>query len=692
MTHTTGLWGQRMLVSAIALTCGGLSCTGELGDVPGGGVIEPPGTPSGKDAGRVTLHRLNRVEYNNSLRDLLGVTNNAADDFPADDHAFGFDNMADTLVLSPVQFELYERNAENVADLVLDVGALSTTTRHEAEVVGGSVGQASGGAWLLWSNGDVVVSEPLEGDGDYVVRARAWQSAAGPDPARMTITVGSQVFGPFDIDGAEATPVTVEQPVSLSGPNAIVTVSFVNDFLDDVTGDDRNLFVDWVELEGPIGSVTENPLRDAFLTCDPIADGTPCVRSIIEDFGRRAYRRPLEPSEVDGLESIYNLAAAEGDDETEGLKLVIRAVLTSAHFLFRVEIDEDPESLTAHPLTDFELASRLSYFLWSSTPDDTLLDLAEQGTLGDPKVLAQQVDRMLDDEKSAALVDNFAGQWLFIRALASRDPNYLTFPDWDEELREAMRVEANMFFDAFIADESLSLPELVQADFSYVNDRLAEHYGLTDAGTPTHEKQTFDSGERGGYLRSGAWLTVTSNPDRTSPVKRGKWILENLLCDEPPPPPPGVEGFTAEDLDGKSQAELLEAHRADPACAVCHNAMDPLGLAMENFDGIGAWRTMDKTFPIEPAGELEGKSFETPAEFVDLLSEDPRFSACAVEKMFIYALGRGPTKADEPYLGEIDDAFRGDGMKLRKLVAQIVTSEPFRYRHGEKSTASEGEQ
>jgi hypothetical protein len=670
---------------ALVAASGATACTGEIGSSEDGPpVVEPPGTPSGQDAGRVTLHRLNRVEYNNTVRDLLGTAQSPADAFPADDHAFGFDNMADTLVLSPVQFELYERASEALADEVLDVGLPSTTTRYEAEVVGGSIGQASGSAWLLWSNGDVVATQPLVSDGNYVIRARAWQSAAGPDAARMTITVGSQSFGPFDIGGSEAAPTTIEQPVALTGNSAIITVSFVNDYVDDVTGDDRNLYVDWVELEGPVGAVTQNPLRDAFLSCDPVVEGEPCVRSIIETFGRRAYRRPLEAAEVDGLVSIFELAAAQGDDEIEGMKLVLRAMLTSAHFLFRVEIDEDPESLTAHPLSDFELATRLSYFLWSSTPDDELLDLAAQKKLQDAATLSAQVKRMLDDPRADALVDNFAGQWLFLRALASREPNAIAFPDFDEELRASMHQEANLFLKAFLKDESLSLPELVTADFSYVDARLSEHYGLGDVNGSEHQKVTFDSAERGGYLRSGAWLTLTSNPDRTSPVKRGKWILENLLCAEPPPPPAGVEGFKPEDLEAKSQAQLLAQHREDPICAACHNLMDPLGLAMENYDGVGAWRTLDHGFPIEPAGEFEGESFASPGEFVDLLAEDERFSECAVEKMMTYALGRGTSESDLEYLAEINDGFRGDGMKLRRLVERVVLSEPFRYRRGEK--------
>lgn len=673
------------VLGAIGLIGSGLwGCTGNVGDDDDGAGAGPPGTPSGQDPGRVTMHRLNRAEYNNSVRDLLGTSTRPADDFPADDHSYGFDNIADTLTLSPLQLELYERSAETLTEEALGLAVLSSIDRFEAEDVGGSAGGATDNAWNLYSAGDVTVTQTLPEAGDYVVRVRAWQDAAGPDAAHMTLTVGGMIVGSFDVEALAASPVTIEQTFQASAGNATVMVSFDNDFYDEATSADRNLYIDYIEIEGPVGATGNNPLRDKLLSCEPAEQGEDCTREFIETFVRRVYRRSLEDAEVESLLDIYRLALDAGDDENEGLKLVMRAALTSPHFLYRVEIDPDPTSLEAHPLSAFELASRLSYFLWSSTPDDTLLDLAASDELLDPSVLAEQVDRMLDDPKSVALVDNFAGQWLFTRALADKTPDYLVFAEFDEELRTAMKAEADLFFAEFLKQDGPSLDKLIDSDFTYLNDRLAQHYGLGSGSGDELQRTSLDSKQRGGLLRQGSWLTVTSNPDRTSPVKRGKWILENLLCDAPPPPPPGVEGFKPEDLQAETQRELLAQHRNNPACSGCHSIMDPLGLAMENYDGIGRWRTEDKGSAIDASGEFEDEAFQTQEQFIALLVADPRLTSCATEKVFTYALGRAPDKTDEPYLVQIDEDFQADGMTLRSLFKLIVQSEPFRYRHGEQ--------
>jgi hypothetical protein len=679
VVHRTRSWVARGgLVAPLLLVLG---CVGQVGD--GADENEPPGTPSGQDPGRVTLHRLNRVEYNNTVRDLLGTTLAPADDFPSDDHAYGFDNMADTLTLSPVQFELYERAAEALADDVLSISAASALERYEAETVGGTVGSVSGEAWNLYSNGDIAVTQQLPSDGQYIIRARVWQTAAGPDDAQASLTVNGETFGPFDVAATSASPMIIEQEFTGTAGTATAMVSFLNDYVDEPTGDDRNLLVDWIEIEGPIGASSGNALRENVVTCEPATEGDSCVRDIISTFGRKAYRRTLTDDEVEGLFGIYNLAIDAGDDDTEGLKLVVRAMLSSPQFLYRVEVDPDPTSLTAHQLNDFELASRLSYFLWSSTPDDELLDLAEGGALANDEELFAQVDRMLDDPKSQALVDNFAGQWLFTRALADASPSYELFPDFNDELRASMKAEADAFFKEFLKSKDLKLTDLILADFTFVDGQLATHYGIDTPEGGSLTKVTLDTNQRGGLLRQGAWLTLTSNPDRTSPVKRGKWILENLLCDAPPPPPAGVEGFEASDLEALTQKELLAAHRAKPECAGCHNVMDPLGLALENFDGVGAFRTEDKGVTVDPSGEVNGQAFQTQEEFIEVLGQDERISSCAVEKVFTYALGRAPGTPDAFYLTSIDTDFRGGGMTLRELIHLLVVSEPFRYRRGE---------
>ncbi|MBK8942387.1 MAG: DUF1592 domain-containing protein [Polyangiaceae bacterium] len=687
MERDVGRWrraGYRGAIAALGLMAVA-GCTGQLGD---NGEGPGPGTPSGEDPGRVTIHRLNRAEYDNTVRDLLGTGLRPAVDFPTDDHAYGFDNLADTLTISPLQLELYERAAELLADDVLTVGALSELDRYEAEEVGGTVGVESGGAWNLFSNGDVTVTQTLASAGTYRVRVRAWQQAAGPDAAQLSIMVGAATFGPFDVTGTEATPQILEQELELDAGTTSFMVSFLNDYYDDVTGEDRNLLVDWIEVEGPIGATGDNPLREGLVICEPATGGAECVRDIVESFGRRAFRRPLEETEIDGLVALYDLAISQGDDETEGLKLIVRAVLTSPHFLFRVEIDQDPTSPAAHPLGAFELASRLSYFLWSSMPDDELLELAGSGALLEDDVLAAQVGRMLDDPRSAALVDNFAGQWLFVRALADSSPTYTAFPTFDEPLREAMRLETNLLFAETLQEGGASLEDLLLADYVFVNDRLAEHYGIDGTFGPELVRAPVGAAPRGGLLRQGAWLTVTSNPDRTSPVKRGKWILENLLCDAPPPPPAGVEGFDPAALEAQTQKELLAAHRADPACASCHSVMDPLGLALENYDGIGAFRLEDKGTAVDPSGEVDGQTFQTPSEFITMLAADERLSQCAVEKVFTYALGRAPGTSDRTYLEDTDDAFRASDLSLRELMKLVVLSEPFRYRRGEPEGGS----
>ncbi len=657
-------------------------CVGDIGDAAVD--HEPPSVTQG-DPFRVTIHRLNRAEYDNTVRDLLGTSLRPAVDFPADDHSLGFDNIADSLTLSPVQFELYERAAETLTNDALALALASSLVRHEAETVGGSAGNASGDAWVLSSAGDVALTQTFATAGEYVVRTRVWQDAAGPEDAQLSISVGPTVLGPFDVAATSASPVVIEQTLTVGAGALPVSVAFLNDYYDAGTGEDRNLYVDYIEIEGPIGAGVGSPLRANIVTCDFVAEGEGCMRQILGDFAERAWRRPVEDAEVDALLGVAALATAQGDDAEEGLHLAVRAILTSPHFLFRVEIDPDPSYTASHALGEFELASRLSFFLWSSMPDAQLFDLARSGSLSAPETLEAEVDRMLADPKSAALIDNFAGQWLFTRALADHQANYATYPTFDEELRAAMKVEADMFFGEFLRDDQRTLNELLDADFTFLNAKLATHYGVSGSFGPDFTSVTVTDGLRGGLMKQGAWLTVTSNPDRTSPVKRGKWVLENLLCSSPPPPPAGVEGFKPEDIEAQTQRELLAAHRADPICNSCHQTMDQIGLGLENYDGVGAFRTTDKGTTIDASGDVEGVAFAGPAELVGIVSGDPRFASCAVKKMFTYALGRGTVPTDEEYFDQITADFQEGGLRLRHLVKLVVLSEPFRFRRGEGS-------
>jgi hypothetical protein len=665
------------------------ACVGHLGD---GGTaddtnppIKPPIIPGAADTGRVTVHRLNHAEYNNTVHDLLGTKLNPALNFPADDTSYGFDNIADTLSLSPVQFELYELTAQTLVNEAMKAAVPSSTNRFEAETVGSPVGVASGKAWNLYSNGAITVTGKTPEPGDYKIRVRAWQTPDPPDAAHMTITVGKQDFG-FDVTADVNAPMIIEQKVTVPAGVSIVSVSFDNDAVDPVTMADRNLFVDYIEIEGPIGAATTNPLRDRIMTCDPVAGGDTCLREILEGFATRAWRRPLLKADVDGLMKFVTLARAQADTDEVGLRLALRAVLLYPAFLYRVELDADPMSEVTHPLSDYEMASRLSYFLWSSMPDQALFDAAAAGKLHEDADLDKQVDRLLADPKSQAMIDNFAGQWLYTRELDQHQADPVLYPTYgaDHLLADSMKAEADLFFEELLKSDTLGIDSLLKSDFTYLDDRLAAHYGLPVPGSTTPVRVTLKGSQRGGVLSQGSLLTVTSNPDRTSPVKRGKWILTNLLCSQPPDPPKDIPPLPKTVPTGLTARDLLNAHVSNPVCASCHNVMDPLGFGLENYDAIGAWRTLDNGQPIDASGSLPDKTtFKDGAQMASIIAKDPRFPKCVAKKMSTYALGRGVTTIDAPWLDKLTTDFTAKGSRLHELVKLIVKSEPFRTRRGE---------
>lgn len=657
------------------------ACVGAIGDNNESNETSPK--PTGADAGRVTIHRLNRAEYNNTVRDLLGTKLAPATDFPADDFAYGFDNLADTLSLSPVQLELYELTAQTLINEAMQNAVPSTTTRYEAETVGGPVGGAQGSAWDLWSNGSIALAGKIPTAGDYKIRVRAWQTVAPPDAAHMTLSVGPQTFG-FDITGDKNAPVVVEQKVTIPTAGALVSVSFDNDFYDPAAMLDRNLLVDYIEIEGPLGVMKDNPQRDKIVTCDFVKGGDACLHEILQGFAERAWRRPVSAGELDRLMKLVAVARSQGDTDEAGLRVALRATLVHPAFLYRVELDPIPTSEISHPLNDYELASRLSYFLWSSMPDQELFDAASAGKLNEDAALDAQVDRMLADPKSHAMVDNFAGQWLWTRVLPDHRVDYELFPTFDSDVAASMKAESDLFFEELLKSDTLGIDALLKADFTYLDDRLAKHYGLPLPGSQTPVRVKLTSDQRGGVLSQGSWLTVTSNPDRTSPVKRGKWILANLLCSQPPDPPPNIPPITKTDLEGKTVREVLDNHVKNPVCASCHQVMDPLGYALESYDAIGTYRTMDNGFPIDTTGTLpDGTAFKDEAEMASIIGKDPRFPRCVASKMYTYALGRGPAKADNNWIDQITAGFTSNGSRLRELIKLIVKSEPFRARHGE---------
>jgi hypothetical protein len=447
----------------------------------------------------------------------------------------------------------------------------------------------------------------------------------------------------------------------------------------DIYNNRKNKFLESITFEGPFPSKTEKASRKKIFICDPKA-GDPCVEKIISNLAHRAYRRP--PSATD-VAALMKFVRSEKNVE-QGIQLALQAMLVSPHFLFRIERDPNPTDPTKiHPITEVELASRLSYFLWSSMPDEELLGLAEAGKLR--ASLDAQVKRMMADPKSSALADNFAGQWLELRNLEVVKPDPQKFPEWNQDLRDAMKAETRMFFD-YILRENRPVAEFLDARYTFLNERLAKFYGIEGVTGEEFRKVELTTPQRGGLLSHASVLTVSSYPTRTSVVIRGKYILNNILNSPPPPPPPDVPVIDESAVGATaSLRQQMEKHRADPTCASCHSKMDPLGFGLENYDGIGKWRTQDGKFPVDATGVLpNGKTFSNPADMRAILkSQMPQFARCMVEKMLTYSLGRGIGAADRRTIDEIGKKWAAADYPFQALIFEVVKSLPFQSRRGE---------
>jgi len=645
--------------------------------------------------GRVTLRRLNRDEYDLTLRDLLGDLTRPAREFPADDVGHGFDNQADVLSMSPVLVEKYERAAERAVDAALQRPRTQAERFEFApEVFTASVGALTAGVWNLWSNGEATVTVRLPEAGRYRLSSALACQLAGPDPCRAALRADAADVRLVEVaTPAQAPAVFDAEVITTAGPHTF-SVAFLNDYYapddPDPAQRDRNLLVGPLVVEGPLDfdpSAT-NPARDALLTCTPDEPQGPgadaCADEILGAFASRAWRRTPSPSERARLVSLAQVATRDGDTFEAGVRLGMRAVLLSPHFLFKVEAGSGPPG--PRPLSGDALATRLSYFLWGSLPDEALRRAVAEGGETADTALDAQVDRLLADPRAEAFIERFAGQWLYLRNLANVTPDYVRFPDFDEALRAAMRDETALFFRAFL-DEDRSALDMLDARFTFLNARLARHYGFTlppaDASPDTLRRVDLNAVDpnqtRGGLLSQGSILTVTSYPTRTVPVKRGKWVLEQLLCTVPPPPPPGVEGLIEQVDPNATLRERLEQHRAEPVCAGCHALMDPIGFGLERFDGVGAARTLDVGQPIDDSGVLFGdRPFHGARELAALLKDDPAVPDCLVEQVFTFAVGRAPTNDDLCALDAIRAEFAARGYRLRALIKAVVKSPAFR--------------
>ena len=655
------------------------------------------------DPGRVTIRRLNRAEYNNTIRDLVGVDFHPADDFPSDDVGYGFDNIGDVLSMPPILLEKYLAAAEMISEEAIVAGLsakgmIKTWNGEILEANGGGTSRGDGSV-ILTSESEIAVNYQFPRSAHYIIRVRACGDQAGPEPVRMAVRFDGKELKRFDISARSGNFQDFQFQPNLRGGLRRLSVAFLNDFYNpdakDANQRDRNLIVESIEIEGPLRTAGD-PLPDShrrivFTTPKNGSDVPRAARVILERFASRAFRRPANLDELAKLTKLVELAIRNGDSFERGIQLAIQAVLVSSQFLFRVElgsrgISASKASSNAAPvelLGDFELASRLSYFLWSSAPDDELWRAAVGGTLRSGETLEKQVRRMLRDPKSQALVENFAGQWLQLRNLRSLNPDRGRFPNFDDKLREAMIRETEMFFGAVMRADG-SILDFIDSDFTYVNERLARHYGIPGIKGEQFRRVKLKGHERGGLLTQASVLTVTSNPTRTSPVKRGRWVLEQLLGTPPPPPPPNVPVLT-EDAKTLTAATLrlrMEQHRSKVSCAVCHNKLDPLGFGLENFDAIGAWRDQDAGASVDSSGKLpSGESFRGPGELKGILkAHKNEFARCLTEKMLTYALGRRMEEYDYCAVEQIVKSLESNRYRFTALVFGIVKSDPFQKR------------
>ena len=679
------------------------------------GALDAAAVASPNPGRRPALHRLSRTEYQNAVRDLLGLQDlpkelDVSVILPADNATSGFDNLAELLFVSPTLMERYLGAARKISRLAVGdptMLPIVDTFRLDRELVQDSHIEGL----PLGTRGGTRIRSHLPLDGEYLVTVEFARAAREPHDVEIsvdgqrvrTFTVGETspertASGVFTFD---ADPdVQVRLPLR-AGPREIV-VAFLpksgaqHEGLVRSTrpGRGRQPAIASVTVSGPFGAdgAGDTPSRRRIFVCRPSTRASAdeqraCAREIATTLARRAYRRPVTDEDLERLLPFYEQGLTEGGFE-RGIQRALERLLVSPEFLFRIE--RDPEGIaadTAYAISDLELASRLSFFLWSSVPDDELLDIAARGELRDPAMLNRQVMRMLLDPRSEALVNNFAEQWLFLRDVEAKEPDPGYFPGFDENLRQAFRRETHLFIDS-IMRENRSTLELLTADYTFVNERLAKHYGIPHVYGSHFRRVPLSDTPRSGLLGHGSILTLTSYANRTSPVLRGKWILENLMSAPPPPPPSDVPALEANTADGRprSMREAMEQHRANPACASCHAQMDPLGFALENFDAIGQWRTRgESNATIDASGELpDGTRFEGPAGLRSALLRSPeQFVATVTDKLLMYALGRGIEYFDAPTVRAIVRDAATDDYRFSSLVLGIVNSPPFQMRKSE---------
>lgn len=699
------------------------------------------------DPGRVTIRRLNRAEYNNTVRDLLGVSLRPADDFPQDDSGYGFDNIGDVLSLSPVLMEKYLSAAERVARAAVygsepmkpSLIRLRASRRKivhrktplfDYDLTGLTVPNAFHAMHRFPVAGEFLFRIFLDGvrpAGSEPVHVVFWidgrqvrMMESDPEAAatfsqdiqefygrtlelRAKVEAGEHWLAASILRMYEGLPPRFEGPSPSKRPTPpapefkpppyvpAARLEALRKAFDEHKKELENIAVNDIrigslEIGGPYDQAKGPSIESLkrIYSCGHLKGGHQpgCERRIVAQLARRAYRRPVSRAEVNKLLSLFSMARRNGDSFEEGIAVALQAMLISPHFLFRIERDLPGEP---HPVSPHELASRLSYFLWSSMPDEELSRAADRGILREPRVLAAQVRRMLKDARSRALVENFGGQWLELRKLESARPDLERFPDFDPYLRMSMLKETELFFESIVRDDG-NILDFIDGNYTILNERLARFYGVPGVkGSEFRRVPLNGKVHRGGVLTHASVLTVSSYSNRTSPVLRGKWILENFLAAPPPPPPPDVPNLDEGKVGTAASLRLqLEQHSKNPTCASCHARIDPLGFGLENFDAIGAWRTQSDGVPIDASGTLpDGRSFRGPQELKTILKADcDAFTECLTEKLLTYALGRGLDSNDQPTVRKIAAGVAAGGYRFSSLVMAIVKSAPFQMRKG----------
>ena len=662
--------------SSAGSTAAALDTTASTGDSDSGGEAAREVVPE-------PLHRLNRLEYNNTVRDLLATTLTPADAFPPDNVTLGFDNVAEGLTLTPAQMDLYATAARQLAASALEIApryAVRVGARGHATATG-QAGNAFDWGWSMPRQGQgLAFTIEVPQDELVTFTILAGGDAVGEPTPEMGLQIDGVEVGHWIVTSTPTSPVEYSVQLPLLAGSRAVVITFPNGADQPAENIFNSLVVGYLDLRSEATVVP--PGRARIYVCEPgqVVDPDGCHRAIVTQFAARAWRRPLTAEESEALFTLWQqLRVTEGDQAAVGL--VVRALLMSSKFLYRPSLPAEgavaKDGLV--PLDDHALASRLSYFLWSSMPDDALFHAAASGALRTSEGLRAQVRRMLADPRAAGLRRGFASQWLGTRALALHAPDPTTFPTFDEPLRAAMIAEAELFFGDFVTND-LPLGDMLDPDFGYLNNRLALHYGAPAPGGAELTRVAVDEHGRRGLVMQGAWLTAMSASNRSSPVNRGRWILEQMLCVTIPPPPPDIPPLMPP-AEGQTAREMLAKHRENPLCAGCHDLLDPAGLGLEEYDGIGAWRALEAGLPVDVSGGLPpGITFSGAAELAALLADDPRFVECLTEKLFTYSLGRQMAGKDKPFRAEISETLTAERGSLGQLIELITLSPAFRMR------------